>query len=96
MSVYLIFWGQFDIESKCWACIQGSSDAGTADEASSFAVEDSGHGQAAAIEPRQVRGKVPSRRFGYVSVVHAGRLILWGGFDGSQWLVSRDEGCAAD
>jgi leucine-zipper-like transcriptional regulator 1 len=29
---------------------------------------------------------VPSRRFGYVSVVHKGKLILWGGFDGSRWL----------
>ncbi|CAB9505827.1 RCC1 and BTB domain-containing protein 2 [Seminavis robusta] len=77
---------KFDIESKRWTCIQGSSDAGPADEASSLAVEESGHGQAAPIQARQVRGKVPSRRFGYVSVVHAGRLILWGGFDGTQWL----------
>jgi hypothetical protein len=48
-----------------------------------------GHGHAAlTAHSRQVKGKVPSRRFGYVSVVHAGRLILWGGFDGTQWLVS--------
>lgn len=33
-----------------------------------------------------VRGKVPSRRFGYVSVVHEGKLVLWGGFDGTRWL----------
>jgi len=26
-------------------------------------------------QSRQVRGKVPSRRFGYVSVVHAGKLV---------------------
>jgi len=42
-----------------------------------------GHGQS-----RQIRGRVPSRRFGYVSVVHAGKLIVWAGFDGSRWLVS--------
>ena len=33
-----------------------------------------------------VRGKKPSRRFGYVSVVHNNKLIIFGGFDGSQWL----------
>ncbi|KAL7566207.1 hypothetical protein ACA910_011278 [Epithemia clementina (nom. ined.)] len=33
-----------------------------------------------------IRGRVPSRRFGYVSVVHEGRFIVWGGFDGSRWL----------
>jgi hypothetical protein len=33
-----------------------------------------------------VKGKVPSRRFGYVSVVHDNKLVLFGGFDGSRWL----------
>ena len=33
-----------------------------------------------------VRGKVPSRRFGYVSVVHDNKLVLFGGFNGSRWL----------
>ena len=28
----------------------------------------------------------PSRRFGYVSVVHEEKFILWGGFDGIKWL----------
>ena len=28
----------------------------------------------------------PSRRFGYVSVVHNNKLVVWGGFDGSKWL----------
>ena len=28
--------------------------------------------------------KAPSRRFGYVSVVHNNKFILWGGFDGSR------------
>mmetsp|Transcript_4058 Transcript_4058/g.7783 ORF Transcript_4058/g.7783 Transcript_4058/m.7783 type:complete len:567 (+) Transcript_4058:464-2164(+) len=30
--------------------------------------------------------KVPSRRFGYVSVVHRNKFILFGGFDGTSWL----------
>ncbi len=33
-----------------------------------------------------VRGRVPSRRFGYVSVVHNNKLVLFGGFDGQRWL----------
>ena len=28
----------------------------------------------------------PSRRFGYVSVVHEGKFVLFGGFDGAKWL----------
>ena len=28
-----------------------------------------------------VQGKVPTRRFGYVSVVHNGKFVLFGGFD---------------
>jgi hypothetical protein len=28
----------------------------------------------------------PSRRFGYVSVVHDNKFVLFGGFDGSRWL----------
>jgi leucine-zipper-like transcriptional regulator 1 len=33
-----------------------------------------------------VQGKIPSRRFGYVSVVHESKFVLFGGFDGSRWL----------
>jgi len=29
---------------------------------------------------------VPTRRFGYVSVVHNGKFVLFGGFDGTRWL----------
>ena len=32
-----------------------------------------------------VQGRVPSRRFGYISVVHDNKLVLFGGFDGSSW-----------
>jgi len=31
-------------------------------------------------------GTVPSRRFGYASVVHNNKFVLFGGFDGSKWL----------
>jgi len=34
----------------------------------------------------QNRRVAPSRRFGYVSVVHEGKFILFGGFDGTRWL----------
>ena len=82
---------QFDISSKRWTCIQESSDSGAADEASSLMVDVQPAAAAAAgpniiLQSRQVRGKVPSRRFGYVSVVHEGKLIVWAGFDGSRWL----------
>lgn len=33
-----------------------------------------------------LHGRIPTRRFGYVSVVHNNKLVLWGGFDGSRWL----------
>ena len=35
------------------------------------------------LPPRRV---APSRRFGYVSVVHEGKFVLFGGFDGKRWL----------
>lgn len=71
---------KFDIGSKCWTCIQDSSDPYQADETDA-AVGDS------AMAPNQpVKGKIPCRRFGYVSVVHRGKFILFGGFDGSRWL----------
>lgn len=78
---------KYDIPSKRWTCIQESSDTGAADEASAL-MEDVSNQAADAVagNSRQVRGKVPSRRFGYVSVVHAGKLIVWAGFDGSRWL----------
>lgn len=34
-----------------------------------------------------VQGKVPTRRFGYVSVVHNGKFVLFGGFDVRLWMV---------
>lgn len=94
---YIILWGgysgeiwlndlwRFDIQSHRWECIQESSDTGPAQEAS-FLMEDAAT-QPMALGPAwQVRGKAPSRRFGCVSVVHEGKLIVWAGFDGSRWL----------
>jgi N-acetylneuraminic acid mutarotase len=69
---------KFDIESQRWTCIQESSDPDRADDANAASGDvPTGH---------QVRGKAPSRRFGYVSVVHEGKFVLFGGFDGSRWL----------
>mmetsp|Transcript_33785 Transcript_33785/g.62533 ORF Transcript_33785/g.62533 Transcript_33785/m.62533 type:complete len:627 (-) Transcript_33785:73-1953(-) len=45
-----------------------------------------GGGQVIINDPRGQVGKVPSRRFGYVSVVHNNKFVLFGGFDGSRWL----------
>ena len=62
----------FDIETKMWSCIQESSDAttGGADDAALLTSGSTG----------------PSRRFGYVSVVHDNKFVLFGGFDGTRWL----------
>lgn len=68
---------KFDIESRMWTCIQETSDPQSSDE------PDAAVGDASI---NQVQGKIPCRRFGYVSVVHAGKFILFGGFDGSRWL----------
>ncbi|GAX10239.1 hypothetical protein FisN_3Lh436 [Fistulifera solaris] len=73
---------KFDIETKCWTCIQESSDPFPADDDTDAAVGDVMMGP---VQP-PVKGKIPCRRFGYVSVVHRGKFILFGGFDGSRWL----------
>jgi len=82
----------FDIETKCWTCLQESSDENehqnehgdvninlnmnmNMDMDANSNVNANGHANA-----------IPSRRFGYVSVVHNKKFILWGGFDGAKWL----------
>jgi len=78
----------FDIDTQHWTCIQESSDPQSADETS-----------LALGNPRSpvrlgsagVRGQVPSRRFGYVSVVHNNKFVLFGGFDGTRWLNDMHE-----
>ena len=65
---------KFDIESQEWTCIQNSSDPNPDTDQEM-------------IDDDETVGKKPSRRFGYVSVVHDEKLVLFGGFDGSRWLA---------
>jgi hypothetical protein len=66
----------FDIETQCWTCVQESFDTDTSAH-SSRSIANNLNGSDTVV---------PSRRFGYVSVVHDNKFILWGGFDGSKWL----------
>jgi leucine-zipper-like transcriptional regulator 1 len=75
---------KFDIQSKRWSCIQDSSDPLGEEDAGVIRGND---GMEILVNGvNGVRGKKPSRRFGYVSVVHDNKLVIFGGFDGSQWL----------
>lgn len=67
----------FDIDTQRWTCIQESSE-GMSDEVSSAL------GQLERQRAQLING--PSRRFGYVSVVHENKFVLFGGFDGARWL----------
>ena len=67
----------FDIDTQRWTCIQESSE-GMSDEVSSAL------GQLERQRAQLING--PSRRFGYVSVVHDNKFVLFGGFDGARWL----------
>ena len=53
----------FDIETKEWTCIQESRES---DEANAL------------IRSNDAEDVYPSRRFGYVSVVHEGKFIVFG------------------
>eukprot|EP00977_Amphora_coffeiformis_P016935 scaffold5364_cov164-Amphora_coffeaeformis.AAC.33 len=64
-----------------WTCLQESSDPDPAIEDAMGGVGRGGGSLAA-----QNRRVAPSRRFGYVSVVHEGKFLLFGGFDGTRWL----------
>lgn len=68
---------KYDIETQCWTCIQESSGPIRASNN-----DDPQEMQADALQSQPV----PTRRFGYVSVVHDGKFVLFGGFDGSRWL----------
>jgi leucine-zipper-like transcriptional regulator 1 len=93
-----MYYIQFDIESRHWTCIQESSDPRPADETNMAMGDHDGNQNnnnnnmiVPGAAPGRgvgggVRGRVPSRRFGYVSVVHENKLVLFGGFDGSRWL----------
>ena len=67
----------FDIDTQRWTCIQESSE-GLSEEMSSAL------GQLERARAELING--PSRRFGYVSVVHNNKFVLFGGFDGARWL----------
>ncbi len=74
----------FDIDTQRWTCIQESSDPRADDTQVAI-------GEFARMNASGVRGRVPSRRFGYVSVVHNHKFVLFGGFDGSRWLNDMHE-----
>jgi N-acetylneuraminic acid mutarotase len=88
----------FDIVTQCWECIQKPSDLDsdsdsqidhTIDVAAGNTFNGGRVGEASAREASGEHERLnirPSRRFGYVSVVHEENFILWGGFDGSKWL----------
>ena len=87
----------FDIDTQCWTCIQESSDDsnyGGGGHSHLLGEGDQGGmgiGGAGGIGAGIGRGKSissngPSRRFGYVSVVHDNKFVLFGGFDGIRWL----------
>ena len=84
----------FDIDVRGWTCIQDSSD----DPSEELGHQGAALGR---LERRRAEGSTtggntasgltsrstgPSRRFGYVSVVHDDKFVLFGGFDGSRWL----------
>ena len=83
---------KYDIETQHWTCIQESSGPSSAAAASSTTstsnnVDGSNNDELTILNPNHglaqpvVKGKVPTRRFGYVSVVHNGKFVLFGGFD---------------
>lgn len=119
----------FDIQTKCWTCLQESSDDTSATDTNTTTarptiIRNNNEGRRLSISVHEDRDhfgnpnagsllhqeilsvsnnennhsgdddisvgieeeKIPSRRFGYVSVVHNNKFILWGGFDGNQWL----------
>jgi leucine-zipper-like transcriptional regulator 1 len=78
---------KYDIETKHWTCIQESSGPAAVRGDSNEQLNDNGeqrnvnqNNNNANVAP-VVQGKVPTRRFGYVSVVHDGKFVLFGGFD---------------
>lgn len=76
----------FDIDTQRWTCIQESTDPRSVPDETSLALGDAPRAPAGGV-----RGQVPSRRFGYVSVVHNNKFVLFGGFDGTRWLNDMHE-----
>lgn len=88
----------FDIDTRAWTCIQEST--ATAAEGGGAVVggpivggvgggDVGADGSNLGIAPTSSSpssSEGPSRRFGYVSVVHNNKFVLFGGFDGARWL----------
>ena len=76
----------FDIQTKRWTCIQESSgpagDGNGGDDATRGGGGAGGGGGGG--DALGAAAVAPSRRFGYVSVVHNNKFVLFGGFDGSR------------
>eukprot|EP00574_Skeletonema_japonicum_P011210 CAMPEP_0201729950 /NCGR_PEP_ID=MMETSP0593-20130828/20574_1 /ASSEMBLY_ACC=CAM_ASM_000672 /TAXON_ID=267983 /ORGANISM="Skeletonema japonicum, Strain CCMP2506" /LENGTH=643 /DNA_ID=CAMNT_0048222387 /DNA_START=129 /DNA_END=2057 /DNA_ORIENTATION=- len=89
----------FDIDTQCWTCIQESSDeyttGGGGDGGQQNRLEHNERDHSLAVgaaaggggnDNNNNNNTGPSRRFGYVSVVHDNKFVLFGGFDGTRWL----------
>eukprot|EP00984_Skeletonema_dohrnii_P011099 scaffold4403_cov164-Skeletonema_dohrnii-CCMP3373.AAC.5 len=81
----------FDIDTQRWTCIQESSDEYNGG-GGGHNLEQGDHSLAVAAAAggnnivNNSNSSGPSRRFGYVSVVHDNKFVLFGGFDGTRWL----------
>lgn len=78
---------RFDVVSQRWTCLEETSPdilrvAADDETTAGIGMPHGGLG----ISSADTRRKRPSCRFGYVSVVHDNKLVLWGGFDGQRWL----------
>jgi hypothetical protein len=67
--------------------LQENSDSNSTSRYQTEAVAAAGHEQQAVVRRSNETAGIattikPSRRFGYVSVVHNNKLVLFGGFDG--------------
>jgi hypothetical protein len=111
----------FDIDTRCWTCMQESTTIATSTSAAAaggrigagggvvlaggaggggvdddlvdaeasnpgIAMAGGGGGGVTVGGGGGIPSPGPSRRFGYVSVVHDNKFVLFGGFDGARWL----------
>lgn len=89
----------FDITTNRWTCIQESLDPVDSENhqrstamnniplmAEGPAIGDDPMGNISTNGIIVLSNKRPCCRFGYVSAIHDNKFILWGGFDGTQWL----------
>ena len=88
----------FDITTKRWTCIQESSDLSdvyaTDETSAAVGMPTAAEGPPVGDEGLEgltqnsthISRKRPCCRFGYLSLIHDNKLIVWGGFDGTKWL----------